>query len=92
MGDGEHSFEPTPRRMRVRLGGADIGETRHALLMIGGYEPPLYELSKDYFPRAHVRMESARRERPPLAMRHAGQGGNKERQCEGSTTRRSARS
>jgi uncharacterized protein (DUF427 family) len=56
MGDVEHSFEPTPRHVRVRFGGADIAQSKHALLMMGGYKPPLYELSNYYFPRADVRM------------------------------------
>jgi uncharacterized protein (DUF427 family) len=55
MGDVEHSFEPTARRVRVRFGGVDIAETDRALLMMGGYVPPLYELSNYYFPRVDVR-------------------------------------
>ena len=73
MGEVEHSFEPTPRRVRVRFGGADIAESQHALLMMGGYKPPLYELSNYYFPRARAH-RPARGERPPLALRHAGRG------------------
>ena len=57
MGDVEHSFEPTLRRVRVRFGGADIADTRRALLMMGGYKPPLYELSNYYFPREDVRSD-----------------------------------
>ena len=45
MGDVEHSFEPTRRRVRTRFGGVDVAGSRRALLMIGGYKPPLYELS-----------------------------------------------
>ena len=52
MGDVEHSFEPTPRRVRVRFGGIDIAETDRALLMMGGYKPPLYS-----FPCADVRTD-----------------------------------
>ena len=55
MGDVEHSFEPTQRRVRVRFGGVDVADTRRALLMMGGYKPPLYELSNYYFPREDVR-------------------------------------
>ncbi len=43
--------------MRVRFGGVDIAETQRALLMMGGYKPPLYELSNYYFPRADVRTD-----------------------------------
>ena len=57
MGDVEHSFEPTARRVRVRFGGVDIADTRRALLMMGGYRPPLYELSNYYFPREDVRTD-----------------------------------
>jgi uncharacterized protein (DUF427 family) len=57
MGDVEHSFEPTARRVRVRFGGVDIAETDRALLMMGGYVPPLYELSNYYFPRVDVRTD-----------------------------------
>ena len=57
MGDVEHSFEPTLRRVRVRFGGVDIAATDSALLMMGGYKPPLYELSNYYFPRADVRTD-----------------------------------
>jgi uncharacterized protein (DUF427 family) len=66
MGDVEHSFEPTERRMRVRFGGADVADSKLALMM-GGYTPPLYELSNHSFPREDVRsdlpVESALRSR-----------------------------
>ena len=52
-----HSFEPTGRRVRVRFGNVDIADTRRALLMMGGYKPPLYELSNSYFPREDVRTD-----------------------------------
>ena len=55
MGDVEHSFEPTQRRVRTRFGGVDIADSRRGLLMMGGYKPPLYELSNYYFPREDVR-------------------------------------
>jgi uncharacterized protein (DUF427 family) len=57
MGDVEHSFEPTARRVRVRFGGADIAQSGHAPLMMGGYKPPLYGLANYYFPRAKVRSD-----------------------------------
>jgi uncharacterized protein (DUF427 family) len=67
VGDVEHSFEPTERRVRVRFGGVDVADSKRALLMMGGYEPPLYELSNYYFPREDVRsdllVESALRSR-----------------------------
>jgi uncharacterized protein (DUF427 family) len=52
MGDVEHSFEPTERRVRVRFGRLEIARSHGALLLMGGSEPPLYELSSDSFPRA----------------------------------------
>jgi uncharacterized protein (DUF427 family) len=67
MGDVEHSFEPTERRVRVRFGGVDVADSKRALLMMGGDTPPLYELSNHSFPREDVRsdlpVESALRSR-----------------------------
>jgi len=57
VGDVEHSFEPTLRRVRARFGGVDVADTRRALLMMGGYTPPLWELSNYYFPREDVRCD-----------------------------------
>src|SRR3954452_5159172 len=57
MGDVEHSCEPTLRRVRARFGGVDVADTRRALLMMGGYTPPLWELSNYYFPREDVRSD-----------------------------------
>ena len=67
MGDVEHSFEPTERRVRVRFGGVDVADSKRALPMMGGYKPPLYELWNCSFPREDVRsdllVESALRSR-----------------------------
>jgi uncharacterized protein (DUF427 family) len=65
MGDRDHSFEPTERQIRVRFGGRQIAATSNALLLMGGYRPPTFELSNYAFPRADVEQgvltESARR-------------------------------
>jgi uncharacterized protein (DUF427 family) len=69
MGSPEHSYEPTGRRIRVRFGGRQIADTTSAILLMGGYRPPKYELSNYAFPAADVvpgiLSESQRREDDP---------------------------
>lgn len=54
MGNPDHSYEPTGRRIRVRFGGRQIADTTNALLLMGGYRPPKYELSNYAFPALDV--------------------------------------